>query len=161
MASRQKNEIERKQQLTIEQSISLREQVRNQEDRFEKLLANKEQEIKFLKAELEDLRKSNSKPISTETLTNDTETKIEIDDKTLKEEFEVFKNNRRMYGDFPKVVSLIQKGISLKQATYPPETTTIGFLEANEIISNDGKGQLSWTEKGKYFYKEYINSTSK
>lgn len=48
----QRHEIEKKQLLTIEQSILLREQIKSQEERFQNITAEKDQEIKILQAEL-------------------------------------------------------------------------------------------------------------
>jgi hypothetical protein len=48
----QRHEIEKKQLLTVEQSLLLREQIKSQEERFQKITAEKEQEIKILEAEL-------------------------------------------------------------------------------------------------------------
>lgn len=53
----QRNEIEKKQLLTIEQSILLREQIKNQEDRFQTITSEKDNEIKILKLELSELNK--------------------------------------------------------------------------------------------------------
>lgn len=155
-----RNEIERKQLLTIEQSIALREEVRNQEERFEKILANKDQEINILKSEIDELRKASSKKPRREPTPPRQDDEIKIDEEEIKKEFEILKN-KAMLGDFAKVVKLIQSGRNLKQTNTPPETSSIGFLEANNIVQNDGTGQLSWTKKGQLFYKNYIDSLTK
>lgn len=56
----QKNKIEGKQLLTIEQSIKLRTEIRQQEESFDKLLQKKNDEIEFLNKEIEELRKVQS-----------------------------------------------------------------------------------------------------
>lgn len=55
----QKNIVEMKQLLTLEQSIKLREQISEQEKRFERLLENKNQEIDQLKVFIESFQNAN------------------------------------------------------------------------------------------------------
>jgi hypothetical protein len=133
-----KNNIEMKQLLTIEQSISLREQIVNMEKRFETLLADKNTEIEQLKLVINNNGNNVEKNI-----------KITDDDlannKSLASKIagnEKLKNARSIIDHFilGEYTGLINAdGIS-------PEI--LSFFISNELMEATDKKTFKWTSKG-------------
>lgn len=139
-----KIEIEKRQLLTIEQSIGLREQILNMEHRFESLLSDKNSEISQLKAIINELEKKlmridESIIPSAETKRTDNEiedlaTKITIDEK-LKLANEVI--NYYIQGGYRGLVQA--DGIS---------TEILTFYQSNKLIESTTPGSFRWTTRG-------------
>ena len=142
----QKNIIDMKQLLTIEQSIELREQIAKQEERFEKLLKNKNDEIKQLNLIIENYSSSKYKP-NTE---NKNET--EIWKLELKDLSEKFKSDSKQLKEFESIIYYIQTGYQITQRD-EISSKTISILESNDIIVNQNSGIYKFTEKGKLFQR--------
>lgn len=142
----QRNEIEMKQLLTLEQSIKLREQISKQEDRFDKLLENKDLEIKQLNAIIDDYKKSITPAIKKEKETS------EVNQTELKEILKRIKSNQVDSIGYEELTRYIQGG-------YKPNsndrigTKLIALLESHDIIKNIGNGIYQFTEKGKSFQR--------
>ena len=140
-----KHKIERKQLLTLEQSIQLREQLLDYEKKFETLLKEKDEEIKELKLLIE--KSSEEK--------NNQDRNIVIDSDEDKEErsaIEIFnkvKDNNKLLDSFYTISDSLQKGISDLTFNQRLDTKTLSFFEANDIIQHNGKGNYRWTTKGK------------
>lgn len=142
-----KNEVEKKQLLTLEQSIEIREQLLNQENRFEKLLEDKNNEIDQLKAIIE-----NSKNIVSESEVNiNTSGNSDFDSIAFRV--------REIDGDlteFQKILEFMQTGYQISdRSDISPKLITI--LEINDIIKSKGAGTYTLTEKGKEFTRKIID----
>ena len=147
----QKNQIENKQLLTVEQSIQLREDIRNQEDRFNKILEDKNQKIKQLEIEIENYRSRTSK---SKNLVADAT--IPVSKKIYEQEYEELKSNPKLFTEFKKVHRK-----ALKQMTMFPEGHNINrkifdyFLSEN-ILEKVRNGIYKLTPKGEYFNRNLM-----
>ncbi len=146
----QKNIVDMKQLLTIEQSIDLREQISKQEERFEKLLENKNNEIKQLNLVIDDYKKSRTQP-----KTKTTETP-EINQKELRDLALKIKTNPKQSQEYEVLTRYIQGGYKVT-GTDKISTNFIASLESHDIIANKGAGTYQYTEKGKLFQRLMIN----
>mgnify|MGYP000673679817 CR=1 FL=1 len=143
-----KNLIEKQQLLTLGQSIELREQILNQESKFEKLVENKNREITQLNGVIEKLNivspQLEKKPL------NKRKQNFNIDEITNK--------IKLVDGDlkaFQKMLTLIQSGYKITdRADVPSKLITI--LEVNDMISPTGQGYYGLTTKGKQFTRSLI-----
>ncbi|MBN1971553.1 MAG: hypothetical protein JW870_19470 [Candidatus Delongbacteria bacterium] len=135
--------IEMKQLLTLEQSMELREQIAEQEERFEKLLENRNQEIKQLKVIIENLSNV-TQPGS------GSSTKSKIEQSELNVLLEKFENNPKERILYEKIIQYIQSGYSLSDSN-GIDSKLVAFLESYDIIENKGSGKFTLTEKGKSF----------
>jgi len=143
----QKNTIEKKQLLSIEQSISLREQILNMETRFETLLSDKNAEINQLKLLITELEKGNKNTeITIEDIVPLTNKNNEIDEieilatkilgnQKLKNANSVI--NQYILGSYSNLVSA--DGVS---------TEILSFYQSNGLIDKSGS-VFKWTDKGK------------
>lgn len=142
----QKNQIERKQLLTLEQSLDLREQLILQESRFENLLSDKNFEIKQLKDIIEQLNLKNTLDVkSTQTNSNQVNNDIiEIKNK--------ISNSERLSKEFEKIIDFIQSGYKITDRS-DISSKLITLLEVNDLINPKGGGLYSFTDKGKELIK--------
>lgn len=144
----QKNVVEMKQLLTLEQSMELREQISEQEKRFEGLLENKNHEIDQLKAIVENFQ-SPSRMINN----NIDQSKIEqIDLNPLLEKLNDYPIYRVGYN---KIMENIQGGFSLNKSN-GVDSELVAILESYNIIENKGSGKYTVTETGKIFHRLMI-----
>lgn len=154
----QKNLIEKKQLLTLEQSIQIREELLEQEAKFEKSLSNKEAEIKQLKLLNQALNAELIQPKETILYNNDdlNDNKQQEDDDS-KELTTKILSNTKLNKEFGEAISLIQSGASLT-GSFGISSDSIAFLETNDIINKIGGGIYDFTKKGKNIYKLYVNN---
>lgn len=139
--SDQKNKIEKKQLLTIEQSIELREQISKQEERFEKLLSDKNLKIKQLEQSLQEgLINLDQNGIPETDLRNE-----------LNDLAEKILSSDNMKSHYNNLVESIQG--SWKVSLDKTPTNFLAMLEANDIIQNNSNGLYKWGENGKEFLK--------
>lgn len=146
----QRNEIEMKQLLTIEQSIELREEIRNQQNRFEELLKDKNLEIEQLTKALESV---NSQP-STAPSNSKTKPKSkpkEVDTSKIQEFFQSEYNLEQ----FKKVVWVIQNSYGMYAVTNSADPGFVSYLESNDLIQQNNSGKYKFTDEGKHYYKFY------
>jgi hypothetical protein len=144
-----KNEIEMKQLLTLEQSISIRKEIRVKEKEFEDLLEKKEKTIELLQNEIIELEKS----------INQDNSKISSNNKLdgNKIDYEDFKKNKEAFSIFNSVVK------SIKDSGEFPSNISEELKEyflVNEIIEEkyiSGRDYYNLTEKGKNFYRDSFN----
>jgi hypothetical protein len=137
----QKNLIEKKQLLTVEQSIELREQILKQEERFSKLVDDRNLEIEQLK----------------EIISDYDATKTELTDnnnKELKELAERFKNNTVEMETLNKIIRAIQS--NYRQSDNDETRKVLSLLESYLIIDKPDSALYKFTTKGKRFLR-YIN----
>jgi hypothetical protein len=150
--SDKKNEVERKQLLTLEQSIQLREIIADQEKRFENLLSDKNSEIQELKLQLEGYSKQNYNSTTTEKPQNESSLK-RIQNLAVK-----IKENVALSKAFSVINLHIQGGFSGLIDAEGINTDILSFFESNDIIENKGKGMYGLTETGKKVNRALTNS---
>ncbi|OFX42215.1 MAG: hypothetical protein A2046_03875 [Bacteroidetes bacterium GWA2_30_7] len=145
----QKNIADKKQLLTIEQSIDLRELISKQEERFEKLLNNKNNDIKQLNLQLEEYKKSNfnSEPIVKEV--------PEVSQNELNDLSQKIKQSQYQVDEYNLLIKFIQNGTDVRD-TQKISVNLLSTLEAYDIIQKQGTGVYKFTEKGKFFHRLMI-----
>lgn len=143
-----KNEVEKKQLLTLEQSIEIREQLLNQENRFEKLLEDKKNEITQLKAIIEE-SKVNISESKTTKLGNE---KKNIDLDLVSKKIKAIDKDLTA---FQKILELMQTGYRITDRTDIP-SKLITILEINDIIETKGNGVYTTTKNGKELISKLI-----
>lgn len=146
----QKNIVDKKQLLTIEQSIDLREQISKQEERFEKLLENKNNELKQLNLVIDDYKKSLTKPKAKDKETPD------LNQKELNDLAQKIKTNPNQSAEYDVLTSYIQGGYKIT-GTDKISTNLIAVLESHDIITNIRAGTYQFTKNGKLFQRLMIN----
>ncbi|WP_426430652.1 hypothetical protein ACPX19_13990 [Winogradskyella sp. HB-48] len=140
-----KNAIEKKQLLTLEQSIQLREQIIDSERKFDSLLQNKNDEIKQLKGiieQMESVKKS-------ETDFNDKGSKTEDEEQEIIGIFNKVKENPKLKTARNTINFFIQGGYSGLSKDENINSQILSYFESNDLIQHLGKGMYEWTEKGK------------
>jgi hypothetical protein len=144
-----KNEVEKKQLLTLEQSIEIREQLLNQENRFEKLLEDKNTEIKQLKTIIDE-----SKVNTTESITPEQDNSKKSFD--LEKVSKKIKDIDKDLTAYQKILEFMQSGYQISDRSDIP-SKLITIMEINDIIKSSGSGRYSITEKGKELTKQLID----
>ncbi|UUW10284.1 hypothetical protein NLG42_05635 [Flavobacterium plurextorum] len=150
----QKNEIEGKRLLTLEQSIKLRSELRELEESFDKLLEKKNEEIKVLKDQFETSSiKDVSQPSTRKTSKG---TNYSISD------YRSLQSNGKAFMHFSEIVKSIK---STNQFPEKLEEDVKEYYLVNEIIygQNDGYNGKDYflTFKGEQMYKEFFNNNFK
>jgi hypothetical protein len=140
----QKQLVEMKELITLEKSIELREQIHEQEKKFEKLLESKNLEIKQLNAIIES-SKTESR------IETNQEGKTSSIDKTQQDLHELYQRivtNVSEKAEYDKLIQFIQGGYQVtgSQGISPK---LISLLEAHSIIESKGNGVYRFTELGK------------
>ena len=144
-----KNIIERKKLLTLEQSLQLRQLIVENEKMVESLLNQKDQEIRELKLLIEK-KPNEEKPISK---FMDIGSNEEIEEKSAIELYNRIKNNQILYEAFHSVSEYLQKGLTDLTLNQNISSKSISFFESNDILDHNGKGEYRWTKKGKRIKK--------
>jgi hypothetical protein len=140
-----RNDIEKNQLLTLEQSIIIRMQIRNQEAEIDNMLRKKDEEILLLKKQLEKY----TIPEDQEYVTVDKSQKDNYEN-----EFQEFRESK-YYENFVTIIQAIASSITLDEHTINPIAKA--YYESNDIIK-PGMGYLySFTEKGQQFVKYYLD----
>ena len=142
-----------KQLLNIEQSIALREQVKKQEEIFQKITGEKDEEIKILKLELEETRKIQPKILGTTPTLKENSKEETNDDKTFKKLF----SNPEHIRTFKEIKKWIDSGYQLQDSGIAK--TMIDFFEVNNLIDKDkvNSSYHTLTSVGKVMYKILLN----
>lgn len=141
-----KHKIERKQLLTLEQSIQLREQLLDYEKKFETLLKEKDEEIKELKLLNEKSSEENGMDENGNILIGSKEDKEE---RSAIEIFNRLQDNEELKNSFYTISNSLQKGISDLTFNQNVDSKALSYFESNDIIEHNGKGNYKWTKKGK------------
>jgi hypothetical protein len=143
-----KSEVEKKQLLSLEQSIEIREQLLNQENRFEKLLENKNVEIRQLKAIIED---SKTNQLETEKVNPDKAKKhLNFEEISMK-----IKEIDKDLVAFQKILEFMQSGFGITDRSDIP-SKLVTLLEINDIISQKSPGRYTITQNGKELAKKLL-----
>jgi hypothetical protein len=148
-----KNTIERKQLLTIEQSIVLREQIVNMEKRFDSLLADKNSEIEQMKLIINNYNKTGNLNGIKRDIQNDN-TNNEIQNLINK-----IKENEQLRTAFKIIDNHILGGYTglIKVPGITPDI--LSFYVSNELIESLDQRTYKWTNKGKQINKIISNET--
>lgn len=154
-----KNEIEKNKLLTESESNQIKIDMLEQEDRINRLLKTKDDEIELYKLRIRDLESEIKKK---EDVISNIDTTIQEGSsqgiKTLErqytKEFNSLKNNLDMFNHFGKINRHIQNGDSFYDAI---DADIIGYYVSHDIISRDENSKSSsiynFTNKGNYFVK--------
>lgn len=137
----QKNKVELRQLLTVEQSIELREQIFNQEEKFSKLVEDKNTEIETLKLQLSTLSQS-SKSVDN----SEAEELLKLSER--------IKKNPSELSSFKFIINCIQSNYRI-EATKDSSDVLI-LLEAYNLIDKSNSSLYKLTDTGKKFLK-YFN----
>lgn len=137
----QKKIVEKKQLLTIEQSIQLRERLADMENRFDTLLSDKNNEIKQLELTIDELRKLNSKNIR--------EDSPRINEEEIKQLALNINTNSKLKEALERINLYIQGSYTGIAKDEQLSSKLLSFFESNEIISNKGDGMYELTNIGK------------
>jgi hypothetical protein len=148
----QKNSIEKKQLLTLEQSIQLREQIVDSEKKFDSLLQNKNDEIKQLKLLLQEYQNEKSKEDQSFIKPN---SKEEDEQKEVIDIFNRIKDNQELLKAVERINYYIQGGYT--RLADEVKTKRLSFFEANDLIESKKPGMYNWTEKGKQLNRLLVN----
>lgn len=140
-----KHKIERKQLLTLEQSIQLREQLLDYEKKFETLLKEKDKEIKELKLLIEKSSKEDGTDVDGNILIGSKEDKEE---RSAIEIFNRLQDNEELKNSFYTISDSLQKGISDLTFNQNLDSKALSYFESNDVIQHNGKGNYKWTSKG-------------
>lgn len=136
----QKNKIEDKQLLTVEQSIELREQIRKQEERFINLLSDKNSEIESLRNQIAEV---SSQSISLN----------ESDENEIRRVAERIQSNESEMETFDYIRKCIHG--NLRMDTSPEVIRMISLLESHDLIYKP-EALYKFTDNGRKLLK-YIS----
>ena len=149
-----RNTQEDLQVLSIEDSIELREEIRNQSERFDKLLSGKNKEIETLKSMIEGYKKqlfAINKGVS------------ELPDEAKKdiylEEYNQIKSNEAMLEVFKKVAMRAQRETTMFNDNFrlsSADRKIFDYFLANDILEKVKANVYKFTEKGKIINKYYL-----
>lgn len=145
----QKNIVDKKQLLSLEQSILLREEISKQEERFGKLVETKNLEISQLQIQLDEYKKNATSTILQNALSSIPESTEPSEIDKLAERI---KSNPKELKQYETILSLIQSGYQLTDRS-DIETKFIALLESYDLIENRGNGAYKFTDPGKKFQK--------
>lgn len=146
----QKNIVDKKQLLSIEQSIELREEISKQEERFAKLVEDKNIEIKQLNLELQDYREKVTSQVTIENILNNSGHTNADDD--LLSLVNRLKDNPKEHKEYEKIIDYIQRGYTPVDRT-DVTNKFVALLESYNIINRLPNGNYSQTEIGKKFFR--------
>lgn len=147
-----KNEVEKKQLLSIEQSIEIRVSNRQIEENYNKLVSDKETEIKTLKIEIEELQKRFSEP-SQVLVTKISENSRKEEIESWEDEYNEFKTSIK-FNDFGQILLDVNTGY--RTASYSTPKDSLVYFQSLELIKPDGRNiGFELTSKGLYFSKLY------
>ena len=142
-----RNEVQKKELLTLEQSISLREQIKFQEKRFEDLLEDKNLRIKQLETQIQSLKDSSDSPEDNgEKILEDIQPIKFEDSKNLSE---LIRNDPKLKEGFQKISFMIQRRLRLRDISEPPNTEMVNFFLSNDMIEGNEEGKYDFTKFGK------------
>jgi hypothetical protein len=156
----QKNKIEGKQLLTIEQSIRLRTEIRELEESIEKLLEKKNEEIKMLKQELELKSKPSTTPSSSKNTTAKRTTRSGKGSSYGLGDYTQLKKNSKLFDVLEDVVKSIREKSQFPTGLDPKVKE---YYLVNEIVDEDkdafGNTIYFLTFRGEEIYKEHFNKS--
>lgn len=141
-----KNEVEKNQLLSLEQSINLREQIANQELKFATLIEDKNLEIKQLNLLVDGLK---AKPQKTSEIQKNVDNSEETE---LIELANRIRENTDEMNQFDTIIRLIQGNYGLT-TNNGANTKFASLLESYDLIAPDGTGKYKLLPNGKKLNK--------
>ncbi len=160
----QKNSIEMKTLLTTEQSIQIREELINTEQKFDSLLIRKNQEIKELNLQIESLKNAASqqrpepKPETEGASFSSDETDTFLGSQTTSGIARKIKGNPELQRALDTIIKYIQNGWGQLPEDDNISPTSLAFFEVNHLIENEGNGMFSMTDLGKSVVKIVLDN---
>ncbi|MBI2280915.1 MAG: hypothetical protein HYU68_09545 [Bacteroidetes bacterium] len=155
----QKNEIEKTQVLTIEQSVSIRQELRDKEMEFEKILEKRNLEEKILKSQIEELelRLAELEPKEDPIKTNRVR-KSNSGSSYGSSEYKTFKTNKKVFEPFEKIATSIRNDFQFPKGTSEElkEYYLINDI-AEEKWDTESGNYYVLTFKGNGLYKDFFN----
>lgn len=151
-----KNEVEKNQVLTVEQSLRIKTEIQNQKENFNKLLEDKDSEINILKLQIEGLREEYTERVSAKPLKKSTLELIN-DQNKLEDQNSLFQkllSDKRVEKD----LSLIIWGIENYDKARKHQdviSDSVAKLRANAIIKKDSNNKDYFSDFGNEFLKYY------
>lgn len=149
----QKNIIEKKQLLTLEQSIELRQELMDEESKFEKLLAKKDLEIKQLKQIIDE----QSPGLREETRIKETLSDATREMEKLREMAIEFKVEPQKLEAYNSIIRKINEGDRLISLSVN-EIEMVSKLTSFDLIKNLGNARYSVTDIGREFMKQMMSN---
>jgi hypothetical protein len=149
----QKNKIEGKQLLTIEQSIRLRTEMRELEESIERLMERKNEEIKELKSQLEQVK--SPQPSSTpKAAVSKRATRSGKGTTFGRSDYNNLLQNDKLFEPLEGIVKSVRE-----TGKFPAniEDRVKQYYLVNELVEEDGFGGYELTFKGDEVYKVYFN----
>ena len=152
----QKNSLEMKTLLTLEQSIQLREELLKAEERMEGLLERKNQEIKELTIKITELNdlKSHSKIESAEKGQNEEQSDDDVNQLANK-----INSSSELKKSFDVTVKYIQAGYSNLLKADGVTSKAIAYFESHNLIESAGQGMYVFTDLGKEVLRKSLESS--
>lgn len=156
----QKNEIEKKQLLTIEQSIALRSEIREKELGFEKILEKVEQEKEELNKISVELQEEVNRLKSALDKKAKTRTSQSSSSGYGPEDYEGLKNNTRIFEPFEEIAKSVKnhnifpKKINERIKEY---YLINGIVEEDVNVNPSGEFYYKLTFKGEGLYRDFFN----
>jgi hypothetical protein len=155
-----KNEVEKTQLLSIEQSVELRKEIRDKEIQFEKILEKKTLDEKLLKAQIEELELKFTEEKSTEESTKQKKIRKNNSSNSYESsEYIKLKKNKQILDSFEKITSSIRKDFQFPKDTSEElkEYYLINDLVKEEYDDFENEKYYELTFKGNGLYKDFFN----
>ncbi|MFD0792585.1 hypothetical protein ACFQZX_03090 [Mucilaginibacter litoreus] len=145
-----RNEVEKKQLLSIEQSIAIRVSNTQLQETYSKLVSDKEAEITALKIQIEELNQKLSEPsqVMIENISRNSK-KMEIEE--WNSEYELFKDSAA-FNDFQKILYDVNSNRSITNYSTPP-SSMVYFQSLGLIRRSESRASQELTDKGLHFSK--------
>jgi len=155
----QKNVVDKKKLLSLEQSINLREEIARQEERFAKLVDNKNLEISQLNLEISELKDKNEgfrQQLRPKTIEDVELEQLEFTKSEIYQLAERIKLNKSELRQYEVMLALMQSGYQLTERS-DITSKFITLLESYDIIENKGNGSFRFTAEGKKLQRLMID----
>ena len=148
-----KNQIDKQQLLTLEQSVSIRLELEEYQDKIDRLMRVKNEELQKLRVENEQLRMLNqNRPVEKRKIT----APIQTSDQRYDEDFEEFLSNSEVVSYFPTIMDAVQNSSWITTDLAPGHV--LSYYTSNDIITrrDPKESKYDFTAKGKYFVKQFL-----
>lgn len=143
-----RNEVEKKQLLSIEQSIAIRLSNTQLQETYSRLVSDKEAEITALKIEIDEINKKLLEPaqVMVENMSRNSKKAETVE---WDKEYETFKNSA-VFSDFQKTLYDVNSNRAISSYGTPP-ASMVYFQSIGLVKRSDSSNRQELTEKGLYF----------
>ena len=160
LRKKKKNQVEKNQLLTLEESSLIKIEIQNQKIRFNELLVDRDERIKELENQVEILSSKNivTEPEINSSITNESTLDIirkDTEEENLNNLFDKLLDDVDLIKDLENIIFGIEQ---YNSASYNANTNSVGKLRANGIIERNEQRKDYLTDVGKKFLKHYYNS---